>query len=1027
MSARGRLIGALASVSLALPAASLAAGDGTDFALGVNAESQACRAVARFDAPAGAKSADIYCGAWEAPSGRVTVYANDSQAAAGLANLCKGDATSLQGGDFTGAQQIACGRSQTVSIRRYALVAHHGGKVIVGEVFPSDWAPLMNAARVLTGLERASAVPATAVAGQTPGLQEIQAVFPNGAPGQAAASNYELLRRRAYEYNVIWDFGTSLRDFETLMAAQRKVAPDDAAGEADILAEIGLNMSSARRFDDAAATLDKAEALGKGANDPLLLTKITNYRAIDQLNQRHFDSALRLSLAAGEARAQLQRAAGPRSSITAGDVSRVESHSASAAQRGLLIQLTDARPADRAAILSAQGFYIAGVAAQGLGQPAAAANYLDSASAWLDDAAAPPAWLVGDVADERADVALARGDFAGAASIASSGIVTIKTVAPGSRSEAHLWLALEAARAGQGQMDDALVAGRGAIGIFSKQTESPGLPPDVAAPHLALLEQAWRKSGDAKLGDEYFEDLALVWDGAAARTTAQLAARLVLRSAGDEARIYQDAERSYRATYARREQLAADPNTPKDQVTLADAAAQTAAAGLAKAEADLREKAPTYLELLNPGVATADLQSVLGDHEAYLRIAMASDGGYGALVDKAGVHPFRISATAEQVDALADRIRRSTHLKGRLLPDYDIDAAQTLYAALLGPVQAQLAGVQDLDIDVSGSLASVPFTALVATSPTQAQVDKIKSDQDYSGVDWLARHMSVANALGPASFVRLRKAPPSPSVQLKAAVYGDYQPNPGLVAQRLAEARGLTDACRASVEHVLTTLGPLPDTAGEAKGVAASFSAAHLALGARFTDTSFMQDPATGDADVIMLATHGVLGLSPCFPEPALLTSVGDGGSGLIEASRLLDRQLRASLVVLSACDTAAGGKLDEANTGLADGGDALSGLARAFIYAGARNVLATEWKVDSAASQAEVTKLLAGVNQPGESVRGALTKAESSLYDQAETGHPFYWAAFVLVGDGGGVLRQATVASATPPMVGGRPAVGAN
>jgi CHAT domain-containing protein len=156
-----------------------------------------------------------------------------------------------------------------------------------------------------------------------------------------------------------------------------------------------------------------------------------------------------------------------------------------------------------------------------------------------------------------------------------------------------------------------------------------------------------------------------------------------------------------------------------------------------------------------------------------------------------------------------------------------------------------------------------------------------------------------------------------------------------------------------------------------------------------------------------VLATHGVLALSSCFVEPALLTSVGDGGDGLIEASQLLDRQLKARLVVLSACDTAGGGKLDEARTGLGDGGDALSGLARAFIYAGARNVLATEWKVDAASSANEITNLLADANRPGERLTDALAKAERTTYETAETSHPFYCAAFVLVGDGGGVLSS--------------------
>jgi CHAT domain-containing protein len=56
--------------------------------------------------------------------------------------------------------------------------------------------------------------------------------------------------------------------------------------------------------------------------------------------------------------------------------------------------------------------------------------------------------------------------------------------------------------------------------------------------------------------------------------------------------------------------------------------------------------------------------------------------------------------------------------------------------------------------------------------------------------------------------------------------------------------------------------------------------------------------------------------LSSCFSEPALLTSLGTEGDGLIEASELLDRRLSARLVILSACDTAGGARLDAARTG---------------------------------------------------------------------------------------------------------------
>jgi CHAT domain-containing protein len=1008
------LAAAITAFTLAAPAVAAPASSGGDFALGQNAEKQTCRAVARFDTPKGAHAADIYCGAWESPSGRVTVFADEASAKAALASLCPGASVVLQDAQFSELRQVACDRGDKTDVRRYALVARRGAAVVVGQVFPSDWAPLVNAAAVLSGALK----PAAASAGDrgAPGLREIEAVYPAGPPGQSAAINFELLRRRAYEYNMVWEFGASLRDFEELLSAQAAVAPDDKAGRAEILAEIGLNMSSARRFDDAGAALDQAQALAKQAGDALLLTKIINYRAMNQLNQRHFGAALALVLSANQARAALLHDAGGQNSISTGDVGLVERRSASFSQRSLLISFSQAQPADKATILTAQGDFIAGVAARSMGRADAAADYLRAASATLAQVATPPAWLVGSIANERANLALSTGAYAEAVAAAQSGLAIMRTVAPGTRSEAHLWLTLESTQAAMGQTDAALASGRTAIGIYAQQTESPGLPADVAAGHLALLNAAFVRTGDVHFAAEYFQSLALVWDGAAARTTAQLAARLVLRDAGDQARAYQDAERAYRAAYARRQILSGDPNAPLDQIAKADANVRAAATDLASSEQALRSRAPAYLELLSPTASADDLQAVLTPHEAYLRIVIGSQGGFAALVDHSGVHPFHVDLTEAQVALLTDRLRRTTRLKGRSLPDYDVDAAHGLYTALIGPVQDRLTDVSHLYVDVSGALASIPFSALVAAAPTPAQLDKIQSDQDYSGVDWVARHYAVANALGPASFVRLRKLAAAPA-RPSAVVYGDFVPNPADVAARLAASRNLSDGCRAEVQHALGLLQALPDTAGEARAIATSFPDAEVSLGADFTDANFMHDPKTAQASVIVLATHGVLGLSPCFPEPALLTSLGSTGDGLLEASQLLDRELKAQLVVLSACDTAAGGKLDEAQTGLADGGDALSGLARAFIYAGARNVMATEWKVDATASQAEMSAFLKVASQPGASVLDAFAASQKSLYDQAETAHPFYWAAFVLVGDGGDSLAApaATPAAAAP------------
>ena len=1016
---RGLVLAALIAVATAFGAAPASArvDPAGDFALGANAEKQPCRAVERFDAPKGGAGVDIYCGHWEKPSGFLLMAPIDLRQSlvARLIEACKGATTSLSSGDFTDLGQIACqsAAGSASGLRSYGLSATRRGDFLIGVAYPSDWGPLIAAARVVSGAEARTAVGS---GDQTaPGLREIEAVYPQGAPGQGAVFNYELLRRRAFERNAIWRFGGAEQDFEALLRAHDAVTPEDGVGRAEILAEIGLNLSDSARFGEAGATLDRADALARSSGDGLLTSKIANYRALDLLNQRRYGAARDLALAANA-----MRAAPPGTqagaAISATDA-RVVDRATPEPRRGVLLQLDASTPGDRAAILSAQGAYIAAVASRAMSDTPAAGRYLAEASGDLVNVQSPPAWLSGAVAEEDAQVLLAAGDGAGAAARAQAGLTQVRLVAPQTRSEAHLLLILGRAQAALGQTAAAMESGRSAVGIFAHQLEEPGLPADLASGQLGLLLAQWSANPSPAVADEYFETLALTWDGAAARSASQLAARLALQGAGDQARAYQDAERAYRAAVAERQRLALDSATPADRIAQADAVVTDTAKRFAASEDELRARAPGYLELLNPSVSTPQLQAALPDKEGYLRIVIASERGYGALVTHAGVRPFAIALTRREVGDLTDRIRRTTAFHGRRLPAYDIEAASKLYAGLIGPVAGDIADLERLQVDVSGSLASVPFAALVEAAPSAETARKIADEQDYSGVDWFARRVAITNSLGPASFVRFRAS--RSTQQAGAAVlaaFGAFHPDPALAATRIARAYDLSASCEQQVAHTLATLGPLPDTADETKDVARNFGGkVRLRLGAEFTDTDFLQSPDVARADVILIATHGVLGVSSCFPEPSLLTSLGPGGDGLIEASRVLDRRLDARLVILSACDTAGGGQQDVTRSGLADGGDALGGLVRGFLYAGVSDVLATEWKVDSATSANEVTTFLSAAGKPGARLAESLASAQRTLYGSAETGHPFYWAAFILVGDGDAALSPPAVVHAGP------------
>jgi len=999
------------TIGLAAPLPSRAASG--DFSLGANAEKQTCRAVERFDSPRGERSVDVYCGAWEKPSGRLILAPASKQADVmkALSADCAGAPSPLQSSDFTSLGQVVCGSPSGLvkGTRRYGLVAMRGGMVLAGYAYPSDWGPLVEAARVLSGAVARKAA-AQGAGGATPGLQEIEAVYPRGAPGQGAEVNFELLRRRAYEQNLAWNFAASERDFEQLLRAHDAVSPDDLEGHADILAEIGLNLSNARRFGEADDVLDRAMADARTAKSSLLVHKIFNYQAMDQLNQNDDAKALELALA-GE---QVKDEAGGGEVLTASDARAVDRATAPA-ERNLLMEFDDTTPQERAAILSAQGFYIAGVAARGLHHPDAA-GYLTAASNRLLETRAPPAWLISSVANEQAELRLDAGDPAGAIKVAQAGLKEMRLVAPLTRGEAHLLLTLSRAEAALGEQATAVATGRSAISIFAHQTELPGLPPDMAAGQLSLLYDAWAAGKDPAIAAEYFETLSLVWDGAAARSASQLAARLALRDAGTQARAYQDAQRAYGAAVARRQRIGLDPQAPPAQIASVDAEVQASAAKFAAAEADLRGVAPAYLELLDPGAHAADLQAVLDPKEGYLRIVNGQRGGFGVLVTASQVTPYRIALSRARLESLVAKIRKTTSFKGRRLPDYDLASAQALYGALIAPVAAELANLDHLQIDVSGALASAPLAALVASPPTAEVAKKIAEAQDYTGVDWFGRKVALAESLGPAAFIRFRHSaatapPPAPTL----VAFGGFDPDPAAVAARIALRNGLPDHCRTDIAHALAGLGALPDTAGEAQKVATVFGGkSDVLIGSAFTDEAFLTSPEVADADVILLATHGVLGLSSCFAEPALLTSLGPDGDGLIEASRLLDRKLRARLVILSACDTAGGSQSDTARSGLTGGGEALSGLARGFLYAGASGVMATQWKIDSAASATEVDDFLKAASADKATIAGALQTAQKELYDDPNTAHPFYWAAFVLVGDGSASIgaRPAAVAA---------------
>jgi CHAT domain-containing protein len=223
-------------------------------------------------------------------------------------------------------------------------------------------------------------------------------------------------------------------------------------------------------------------------------------------------------------------------------------------------------------------------------------------------------------------------------------------------------------------------------------------------------------------------------------------------------------------------------------------------------------------------------------------------------------------------------------------------------------------------------------------------------------------------------------------------------------AARSLTSRSYTDFWQgAGVDRakLAQALQPLPETADELKVVAEKLGApaSDIHLGRDASETTVKRLPLA-DYGVVYFATHGlVAGDIKGLAEPSLALSLpaqpSDLDDGLLTASEVAQLKLNADWVVLSACNTIAGDR---------PGAEALSGLARAFFYAGARALLVSHWAVASEAATRLTTSTFAILKADPKLGRAeALRRAMLAyLNDKSDpyNANPAFWGPLEIVGD---------------------------
>ncbi len=1038
-----RLLGGLAVVGLTAAALPVHAagfnGFNDRFNLGRSAASGAvCEAKRGFDDPLisqGVRVWNVTCRGWSHSLGKL--YQLPASKVEAARTAWRAALAAQANCDFAGASTATPG---VASFKPIACKTKAAGLDYVAFVPGSKLRPV--AAQGMAPIADLLAAGLKFMVGATP---EPQAVAEQGADvGQVAAVHVDALslagetaqsterrRRQAYSSGQDWQFSDAEAVFAAL-AGQSSDPSVSAASRAEALYNFALNVSNKGRFAEADVYFAQAKALAQEAGPDASLKGLgLNYRAAHARNQTHYEDAVRMADEAIAARnaavtlAPVVRAPGGAIEITeVGGIDATDLISASQREKlrdaqALEIKATSLeslgrKEEARAAIALAIGQMTNRLTLSG---GSGASHLLGEATPWLNTQIRADALRL-DAGTERADEAERQFRIA---------VNAFARKYPNSLPLAGFLVELareEATTAGATVAlapthdDQALADYETAFEIFRNQRGSLEASADLVRTYFDILLRrvGANPTGDAKDVARFFNAAQTLVSQSSAEAAKRQAAHTLAggAKAAGLARALEDTGRSLEAKTAELRDLQQRDAYRGEAKTRIDSELKSLVVESDTLESQLLQADPHYASLLRKAVDLTDLQKTLQPGEVYVKVFVLAGRGYGIFISPTEATPYAIDLSREQAQAMVTAFRRPID-SPRTLSDghksplkFDVALAHQVFLKIFGPVQSGVLAAKQVIYEPDASLIGAPIAAFVTDEASvdvmKANLEKARnSDQplSYVGVAWLGRHVTTSTALSAKAFVQARHAALSkatkpffgfgdPQITDNPRAFADVRPT-GLAS---ASASAFCNDVRAS----LMRLSPLPDTVREIKSVAESLGQGDdsYALGPAFTDADIERRGGAGgdlaNYKVLYFATHGILPQPNGCMQSALLTSLGDaGGDGLLDEKKIPQLNLDADMIVLSACDTGRHGDNS--------GGEALGGLVSTFVEAGARNVVVSNWEVDTRSSMRLMQDMFAH-KLSGQA--DALAAAERSMMASPDQySHPYFWAPFVVVGDG--------------------------
>ena len=423
-------------------------------------------------------------------------------------------------------------------------------------------------------------------------------------------------------------------------------------------------------------------------------------------------------------------------------------------------------------------------------------------------------------------------------------------------------------------------------------------------------------------------------------------------------------------------------------------------------EKKIKAKIPSYFKKIKPtGASLKQIQKKLSESQALIEYFFFEDKFYILIIKKDNHKILKINNTLEDLEKSAQKLKLSISINDQgYLEKFNTLEGYKIYEAIFAPIENYISKQSEIIVIPNKFLKSIPLHLLPTT--------KTEKCMDCSNVEWLMNKYDFAY-LPNAEFFTLQK---NKKIDLANLIIKTNKPiflgigNPNLKISKEINTQKLTKRIDKlskilSRGSYIRETNMIKDIYGLVEGSQEELETIQEYLKPSKSKLLLWDDANENniknmnlkDFKIIHFATHGELaGAIKGQNEPFLVLSPPNIGTnendGILSMSEIMNLENNAELVILSACNTAAG------NIKQSEG---FSGLARAFLFSGSKSVLVSNWYVETYAAMELTTGMMKQIkDNPKTSGSKALTGSmKNFISNNKEKSHPFYWAPFVIVG----------------------------